>query len=150
MYLVITGTLLSSSSIPTRFASGTTPLKIIGTLQLVRLCTDLIQIIERLNRRLDGIGWHWEGFPQAWYVHLGEIGEQLLAQPWPDRFAVIQKLPPAGLALQMRVAFLDDTRRSINRGERPAIGFEMVQPGPSQDGVRRLRMGLLHVGEQGM
>src|SRR5262249_53278450 len=79
--------------------------------------TDLIQVIERLNRRLDGVGGHWEGFPQALHVHLGEIGEQLLAQRRPDRFTVIYKLPPAGLAPQMRGAFLDDARRAIDQGE---------------------------------
>ena len=47
----------------------------------------------------------------------------------------------------MRVAFLDDARRAIDRGEQPAIGVEMVEPGPAQDGARGLRIGMLYVDE---
>src|SRR5262249_708294 len=49
----------------------------------------------------------------------------------------------------MRGAFLDDSRLAIDGGEQPAIGFEMVEPGPSKDQLRRT-MRLLDVGEDGV
>ena len=46
------------------------------TVHALRLNPDLIQLIERLHRRLDVVRGHREGFPQLWEFHLGESGEQ--------------------------------------------------------------------------
>src|SRR5262249_62190903 len=79
-------------------------------------------------------------------IQLGETRQKLRPQGRFEPFAVIQKLAPAGRALQMPRAFLDGTRLAVDRWEQAAIGFEMVEPGAAADGFGR-RIRALHVGK---
>jgi hypothetical protein len=77
---------------------------------------------------------------------LFEILKELLSQCRFDPFAVIQKLAPAGRALKMRDPLQDCARIAIDRGEKPAIGLEMVEPGTAAD-FFRISMRLLNIGK---
>src|SRR5215813_13816585 len=112
-------------------------------------CIDSIKVIERLNRSLCAACWQREDLPQAMHIKRFEVLQELRSQRRFDTFAVIQKLAPAGRALKMRGAFLDCARIAVDRWEKPAIGLEIVEPGPATD-CPRLRIRVLHEGKHGL